>query len=101
MSSKNQDSKWGSSITTIGFSIIILGLLINITFQIIKYFEIDVSSVIVYIAFSIFMIVCFFVLPKDIPMGLVLPKKENIQEQLLYPTVSTSDLFPTAPPKIM
>jgi hypothetical protein len=32
MSSKNQDSKWGSRITKIGFTIIILGLLINIIF---------------------------------------------------------------------
>jgi hypothetical protein len=74
MSSKNQDSKWGSRITTIGFSIIILGLLINIIFQIMKYFDIDISSIIVYISFAIFMAVCYFVLPKDIPMGLVLPK---------------------------
>lgn len=74
MSGKNQDSKWGNRITTIGFSIIIVGFLINIAFQIIKYFEIDVSSVIVYICFAIFMVICFFVLPKDIPMGLVLPK---------------------------
>jgi phage shock protein PspC (stress-responsive transcriptional regulator) len=58
----------------------------------IKYFDIDISSVVVYIGFTIFMVACFFVLPKDIPMGLVLPKKENIQEQLL---------MPSAPPKIM
>jgi hypothetical protein len=74
MSSKNQDSIWSNRITTIGFLIIIIGILINISFQIMKYFDIDISSVIVYICFFIFMIICYFVLPKDIPMGLVLPK---------------------------
>lgn len=89
MSSKNQDSKWGSRITTIGFSIIIVGLLINIIFQIIKYFDIDISSIIVYISFGIFMAICYFILPKDIPMGLVLPKTQ-IQ--------SASDFLSPGPP---
>jgi hypothetical protein len=101
MNSKNQDSKWGSRITTIGFSIIVIGLLINISFQIIKYFEIDVSTVIVYICFFVFMVACFFVLPKDIPMGLVMKTHGNIQEQILFPSAPTPDLLPSAPPKIM
>lgn len=101
MSNKNEDSKWGGRITTIGFLIIILGILINVIFQMIKYFDIDVSSVIVYICFTLFMVACFFVLPKEIPMGLVLPKKENIQEQLLFPTAPTQDLLPSAPSKMM
>lgn len=74
MSSKNQDSIWSSRITTIGFLIIIIGILINISLKMMKYFDIDISSVAVYMCFFIFMIICFFVLPKDIPMGLVLPK---------------------------
>jgi hypothetical protein len=94
MSSKNQDSIWSNRITTIGFSIIIIGILINIIFHIIKYFDIDVSSVVVYISFFVFMVICFFVLPKDIPMGLVLSKNP-------IPIPSAPDLLPSAPPKIM
>ena len=96
MSSKNQDSIWSNRITTIGFSIIIIGILINIIFHIIKYFDIDVSSVVVYICFFVFMVICFFVLPKDIPMGLVLSKNP-----IPIPIPSAPDLLPSAPPKIM
>uniref|UniRef100_A0A6C0DEF7 Uncharacterized protein n=1 Tax=viral metagenome TaxID=1070528 RepID=A0A6C0DEF7_9ZZZZ len=101
MSSKNQDSKWGSSITTVGFTIIIIVLLINTSLQIIKYFDMDISGVIVYLSFFIFMIACFFVLPKDIPNGLVMTKPENIQEQILSPgNMPSQNLFPSAPPKM-
>jgi len=101
MSSKNQDSKWGSSITTVGFTIIIIVLLINTSLQIIKYFDMDVSGVIVYLSFFIFMIACFFVLPKDIPNGLVMTKPENIQEQILSPgNMPSQNLFPSSPPKM-
>lgn len=98
MSSKNQDSKWSSRITTIGFSIIIFITIINIIFQIMKYFDIDVSSVIVYIAFATFMTICYFILPKDIPMGLVLPKKENIEDPLS--SAPSLNLLASAPPKL-
>lgn len=74
MPGTNKESMWGNRITKIGFTIIIFIIIINIIFQIMKYFDIDISSIIVYISFSIFMAVCYFVLPKDIPMGLVLPK---------------------------
>jgi len=74
MPGTNKESIWGNRITKIGFTIIIFIIVINIIFQIMKYFDIDISSIIVYISFAIFMAVCYFVLPKDIPMGLVLPK---------------------------
>lgn len=74
MPGTNKESIWGNRITKIGFTIIIFIIIINIIFQIMKYFDIDISSVIVYICFAIFMTICYFVLPKDIPMGLVLPK---------------------------
>ena len=93
MPGTNKESIWGSRITTIGFSIIIIGILINITIQIMRYFDIDISSVAVYMCFFIFMIICYFVLPKDIPMGLVLPKNTPIQTvQGLFDVAS-------APPK--
>jgi hypothetical protein len=101
MSSKNQDSKWGSGITTVGFTIIIIVILINTSLQIIKYLDMDVSGVIVYLSFFIFMIACFFVLPKDIPNGLVMTKPENIQEQILSQgKMPSQNLFPTTPPKM-
>jgi hypothetical protein len=74
MPGTNKESIWGNRITKIGFTIIIFIIVINIIFQIMKYFDIDISSIIVYISFAIFMTICYFVLPKDIPMGLVLPK---------------------------
>jgi hypothetical protein len=74
MPGTNKESIWGNRITKIGFTIIIFIIVINIIFQIMKYFDIDISSIIVYITFAIFMAICYFVLPKDIPMGLVLPK---------------------------
>jgi hypothetical protein len=74
MPGTNKESIWGNRITKIGFTIIIFIIVINIIFQIMKYFDIDISSIIVYISFAIFMAICYFVLPKDIPMGLVLPK---------------------------
>ena len=74
MPGTNKESIWGNRITKIGFTIIIFIIIINIIFQIMKYFEIDISSIIVYISFAIFMALCYFILPKDIPMGLVLPK---------------------------
>lgn len=102
MSTKNKDSKWGNRITTVGFTIIIIVLLINTSLQIIKYYDIDPSGVIVYLSFFIFMIACFFVLPKDIPNGLAMTKPENIQEQILSPgNLPAQDLFPTAPPKMI
>lgn len=79
MPGTNKESMWGNRITKIGFTIIIFTIIINIIFQIMKYFDIDISSIIVYISFAIFMTVCYFVLPKDIPMGLVLPKNTPIQ----------------------
>jgi len=74
MPGTNKESIWGNRITKIGFTIIIFIIVINIIFQIMKYFDIDISSIIVYITFAIFMAICYFVLPKDIPMGLALPK---------------------------
>lgn len=74
MPGTNKESIWGNRITKIGFTIIIFVIVINIIFQIMSYFDIDISSIIVYISFAIFMAICYFVLPKDIPMGLVLPK---------------------------
>uniref|UniRef100_A0A6C0HB04 Uncharacterized protein n=1 Tax=viral metagenome TaxID=1070528 RepID=A0A6C0HB04_9ZZZZ len=74
MPGTNKESIWGNRITKIGFTIIIFIIVINIIFQIMKYFDIDISSIIVYITFAIFMAICYFVLPKDIPMSLVLPK---------------------------
>ena len=74
MPGTNKESIWGNRITKIGFTIIIFIIIINMIFQIMKYFDIDISSIIVYISFAIFMTICYFVLPKDIPMGLVLPK---------------------------
>jgi len=74
MPGTNKESIWGNRITRIGFTIIIFIIIINMIFQIMKYFDIDISSIIVYISFAIFMTICYFVLPKDIPMGLVLPK---------------------------
>ncbi len=74
MPGTNKESIWGNRITRIGFTIIIFIIIINMIFQIMKYFDIDISSFIVYISFAIFMTICYFVLPKDIPKGLVLPK---------------------------
>ena len=79
MPGTNKESIWGNRITKIGFTIIIFIIIINIIFQIMKYFDIDISSVIVYICFAIFMTICYFVLPKDIPMGLVLPKNTLVE----------------------
>jgi predicted secreted protein len=56
-----------------------------------KYFDIDISSIIVYISFAIFMAICYFVLPKDIPMGLVLPK--NTPNQSLDGLVASAPLY--------
>jgi amino acid permease len=64
-----------------------------------KYFDIDISSVIVYICFAIFMTVCYFVLPKDIPMGLVLPKNTPIQtDQGLLALASAPQFISPGPP---
>jgi hypothetical protein len=70
-----EESTWGNRITQIGFSIIIIGIILNIIFQIINFFDIELNSIIVYICFAIFMIICYFVLPKDIPTGLLLNEK--------------------------
>ena len=75
MSDKNKESIWGNRITQIGFTIIIFILLININIQIMKYYDIDISKIIVYISFAIFMAMCYFILPKDIPTGLLLNEK--------------------------
>jgi hypothetical protein len=79
MPGTNKESIWGNRITKIGFTIIIFIIIVNIIFQIMNYFDIDISSIIVYICFAIFMAVCYFVLPKDIPMGLVLPKNTLVE----------------------